>query len=128
MELEFDIEKFRVIYPQFSEIPDETLTFYWNNALMISGLANDTRFTDAEREALLFLLTCHLATLAGRGTSGPMASATQGSVSVSFATLGAGTSGEWYLSTPCGAAYWQAIRALHTGGLWFCGCHGKRRR
>ena len=71
----FDIEKFRTIYPQFAEIPDATLEFMWNNALMISGIEDDTRIPEAQKENLLFMLVCHLATLAIRGTAGAMTSA-----------------------------------------------------
>jgi hypothetical protein len=119
----FDITKFRTIYPQFAEIPDATLTFMWNNALMISGLADDSRVPEEDKENLLFMLLCHLATLATRGTAGAMISAKQGEVQVSYSTLAqTGGDADWYNSTPCGAAYWQAIKKYRFGGLWFKGC------
>lgn len=117
----FDITTFRTIYPQFADIPDETLEFMWQNALMISGLEHDTRIPEAQKQNLLFMLVCHLATLAQRGTAGPMTSAKQGEVSVSYGAMSGGTEGEWYNTTPCGAAYWQAIKRYRLGGMWFPG-------
>jgi hypothetical protein len=118
----FDIEKFRTIYPQFAEIPDATLEFMWNNALMISGIENDTRIPEALKENLLFMLVCHLATLATRGTAGAMTSAKQGEVQVTYASMpSSGDDADWFNLTPCGSAYWQAIKRYRLGGLWFKG-------
>ena len=121
--MDFDIEKFRLIYPQFAETPsDDSLLFIWQNALLISGIDTDTRIPEAAKENLLFMLVCHLATLASRGTAGAMTSAKQGEVSVTYATMAQnGGDGDWYNSTPCGAAYWQAIKKYRFGGLWFKG-------
>lgn len=119
--MDFDVDAFREIYPQFAEIPDATLTFMWNNALLISGLENNHDYTDAQKENLLFMLVCHLATLAQRGTAGALTSATEGSVSVSFSAPPSGTEAEWYMLTPCGAAYWQIMKGHRYGGMWFCG-------
>lgn len=121
--MEFDIDAFRAIYPQFADVPDATLEFYWQNALLISDLANHPDYTDEQKENLLFMLVCHLATLAQRGTAGAMTNATEGSVSVSFATPQYGKEADWYMLTPCGAAYWQVIKGHRYGGMWFCGCH-----
>ena len=117
----FDIEKFRGVYPQFEALTDAQLEFMWENALLISGIAEDTRIPEAQKENLLFMLVCHLATLAQRGTVGPLTSATEGSVSVGFGSLAGGNEAEWYNTTPCGAAYWQAIKRYRLGGMWFKG-------
>lgn len=121
--MEFDITKFREVYPQFADIPDASLSFMWTNALMISGLENDTSYKPAEKQNLLFMLLCHLATLAQRGTAGAMTSATEGSVSVSFQTPAMGKEADWYMLTPCGAAYWQIVKGHRYGGMWFDGRH-----
>jgi hypothetical protein len=117
----FDITKFRTIYPQFAEIPDASLEFMWQNALIISGIEQDSRIPEAEKENLLFMLLCHLATLASRGSAGPMTSAKQGEVQVSFAAPTATGDAAWYNTTPCGAAYWQIIKKYRLGGKWFPG-------
>jgi hypothetical protein len=117
----FDITKFRTIYPQFAEIPDASLEFMWQNALIISGIEQDSRIPADEKENLLFMLVCHLATLAERGSAGAMTSAKQGEVQVSFATPTATGDAAWYNTTPCGAAYWQIIKKYRLGGQWFPG-------
>ena len=118
----FNIQLFRSVYPQFEALSDEQLTFMWQNALMISGLADDTRIPESQKQNLLFMLVCHLATLAQRGTAGALTGATEGSVSASFSTLqGKGDDADWFNLTPCGSAYWQVIKKYRLGGLWFKG-------
>ena len=118
----FDITKFRTVYPQFAEIPDATLEFMWNNALIISNLENDTRLDADQKENLLFMLLCHLATLATLGTAGAMTSAKQGEVQVTYASMPSRSDdADWFNLTPCGSAYWQAIKRYRLGGLWFKG-------
>ena len=117
----FNVEKFRTIYPQFAEVPDAQLEFMWQNALLISGIEEDARIPEDQKENLLFMLVCHLATLAARGTTGAMTGATQGSVSVTYATPTHTGDAAWYNLTPCGAAYWQIIKKCRLGGLWFPG-------
>jgi hypothetical protein len=118
----FDITKFRTIYPQFAETPsDASLEFMWQNALIISGIEQDSRIPTDEKENLLFMLVCHLATLASRGSAGPMTSAKEGEVQVSFAAPTATGDAAWYNTTPCGAAYWQIIKKYRLGGMWFPG-------
>ena len=118
----FDITKFRTVYPQFAETPpDASLEFMWQNALIISGIEQDSRIPEADKENLLFMLVCHLATLASRGSAGPMTSAKEGEVQVSFAAPTATGDAAWYNTTPCGAAYWQIIKKYRLGGQWFPG-------
>ena len=117
----FDVEKFRAVYPQFASLSDAQLEFMWQNALIISGIEEDTRIPEGQKENLLFMLVCHLATLASRGTTGAMTGATQGSVSVTYATPAYTGDAAWYNLTPCGAAYWQTVKKHHLGGLWFPG-------
>lgn len=121
--MEFDKQAFLEIYPQFSSVSDAAFSFMWANALMISGLADNDNYSDAEKQNLLFMLVCHLATLADRGTAGAMSSATEGSVSVSYSVPTYGQEADWYMSTPCGAAYWQIVKGGKYGGAWFDGAH-----
>lgn len=118
----FDITKFRTKYPQFADKPpDASLEFMWQNALIISGIEQDSRIPEADKENLLFMLVCHLATLADRGSAGAMTSAKEGEVQVSFAAPTATGDAAWYNTTPCGAAYWQIIKKYRLGGQWFPG-------
>ena len=118
----FDVEKFRAVYPQFASLSDAQLEFMWENALIISGIEGDTRIPEGQKENLLFMLVCHLATLATRGTAGAMTSAKQGEVQVTYASVPSRSDdADWFNLTPCGSAYWQAIKRYRLGGLWFPG-------
>lgn len=118
----FDIEKFRKRYPEFSSVPDELLTEYFNEATIYLDNTDHSRVQDlAQRTVLLNMLTAHIAKL-NSGSNGEEASelvgrissATQGSVSVS-ADMGPVTDTEaWYLQTRYGAAYWQATASFRT--------------
>lgn len=120
--MEFDIVKFRSIYPQFAKLSDEQLAFMAENALIISGLDVDERIPADKKYNLWYILVCHLATLSERGTAGSVASATEGSVSVSFGQMQqTGGDADWYNLTPCGSAYWQIVKKYRLGGLWFKG-------
>ena len=120
--MEFDVNNFRAVYPQFVNFSDGQLSFMAQNALIISGLDTDTRIPAKYRRNLWYMLICHLATLAERGTAGALASATEGSVSASFGQLQqSGGDGDWYNLTPCGSAYWQSIKKYRLGGMWFKG-------
>lgn len=72
------------------------------------------------RRTFLWLIVCHLCSLAlwQPGQSGPLASATEGSVSVSF-SLPQVTGKEYWNMTPCGQTYWQAIRPYVLGGRYY---------
>lgn len=118
----FDVEKFRAVYPQFASLSDAQLEFMWQNALIISGIEEDTRIPEDQKENPLFMLVCHLATLATRGTAGAMTSAKQGEVQVTYASVPSRSDdADWFNLTPCGSAYWQAIKRYRLGGLWFPG-------
>ena len=118
----FDVTAFRAVYPQFTELTDDQINFMAQNALLISGLETDTTFTDADKQNLWYMLVCHLATLAQRGTAGAMTGATEGSVSVSYSSPQYGKESDWYMLTPCGSAYWQIMKGHRYGGMWFVGC------
>ena len=121
--MEFIKADFIAIYPQFAETPDASLTFAWQNALMISGLETNTAYTDAEKQNLAYLLMCHMLTLKARGTAAALTGATEGSVSVSYSSPPAGNEDWWYKQTECGLEYWQAVKGGKFGGMWFDGCH-----
>jgi hypothetical protein len=69
------------------------------------------------RTTLLYMIVAHLAALGGPGASGNVgriASASEGSVSVSFDYAGASASNAYWLQTPYGAQYWQATAQYRT--------------
>ena len=122
----FDANEFIGMYPRFSGVLTEgQLTQAFNVACLLldntdqSIIPYDPNGTQ-ERKTLLYLLTCHLATVAlwGDGQSGPVTSASEGSVSVSFSVPDA-TNSSWFKSTPCGQMYWQATRKYVVGGRYY---------
>ena len=132
--VEFSPTEFRSWYPQFTpdKVTDGQLEQAFNVACLI---LNNTDASPApydpdkgvyDRKTLLYMLVCHLTTLGLRGASGqagPVASAAEGSVNVSFAvpTI-TGKTADWYIQTPCGQAFWTAIRKYMVGGLYVPGC------
>ena len=120
--MEFDVSDFREVYPQFANFTNRQLEYMAQNALIISGLDKDDRIPVRQKYNLWYMLVCHLATLAQRGTAGALTSATEGSVSASFGQMvQTGGDADWYNLTPCGSAYWQIIKKYRLGGLWFKG-------
>ncbi len=109
----FDPEKFKAEHPEFSGLSNEQLSFFFRLATILldnteaSIVPYDPPAT-TEREDLLYLLVCHLATLQQRGsdTVGRLSGATQGSVSVQFA-MNSPQAASWYEQTSCGALFWQ---------------------
>ena len=122
--LTFDIAAFRAAFPQFADVTDAQLENYWNIACLISGLNTDGSPISnlTSRQTILFLLVCHLATLAQTGDvmTGQLTSATEGSVSSGFAAFPVKNLTEaWYMKTQCGALYWQAMKFYWTGGRYY---------
>lgn len=76
-----------------------------------------------DRQILLSMLVCHLATLALRplGQAGPISNSSEGDVSVAF-QLPTKANGQWYQQTSCGQAYWQAIQKYLVGGRYYAAC------
>lgn len=123
----FDADEWLEAYPQFKGL---LTTAQLNQAFGVATLMLDN--TDASpvpydpkkgietRKILLWLLVCHLASLALRpvNQSGPMTSATEGSVSVGFQVPSA-LNGRYFSQTPCGDSYWQAIKRYVIGGKYY---------
>ena len=126
--VEFAPSDFREFYPQFTAdiITDGQLTQAFNVACLIldnsdsSPVPYDPANNVYIRQTLLTLLVCHLATLAlwPLGQSGPVASASEGSVSVSF-RLPTRPDGAYFKQTPCGQSYWQAVLPYMRGGRYY---------
>lgn len=123
----WDKDLFLDTYPQFTDkLTDGQLMQAWGIAGLI--LRNDAQcvvpweperhvFT---RRSLLYLLMCHLCTLALRpyDQAGPLNSAAEGSVSSGFA-VPAKPDSTYFCQTPCGATYWQLIQQYCKGGYYF---------
>lgn len=119
----FDPTAWRELYPQFTEnvVSDAQL----NNIFTIAEQFIDNTETSpypydppgiVTRQVMLNLMVCHMATLQTWqiGQSGALSSASQGSVSVSFATPSMNK--EWFSSTPCGQTLWMMLKPYVVGG------------
>lgn len=124
----FNPEQFRAMYPRFTQdvITDAELRQAFDVACLILDNTNaspvpyDPDKDVFVRRTLLYLLVCHLATMAlwPVGQSGPMSNATQGSVSVGF-SIPSRLNGQYFQHTPCGQTFWQAIQRYLAGGRYF---------
>lgn len=115
----FDSGEFKIMNPQFENVPDALLTNYFNSACLLLDNTKNSPVQDvAERKQLLYLLTCHIATLKARGDTlvGNITSAAEGKVNVGVTPL---VNANWYQQTTCGALYWQATAKYRLGVRYF---------
>ena len=127
----FDPEAFLAAYPRFAPggatlLKDSQLRQAFDVACLLldntdaSPVPYDPERGILIRQTLLWLIVCHLATLAlwPMGQSGPVSSATEGSVSTSF-SLPQNTGRAFWSQTPCGQTFWQAVQPYVVGGRYF---------
>lgn len=127
--VQFDPADFREMYPQFTEelLTDAQLTQAFNVACLFLDNTEQSRIPyDPDngvyvRQTFLYLMVCHLASLAlwQPGQSGPMSNATQGSVSVGF-SLPSNVNGQYFSQTPCGQTLFQALRPYMGFNYYAC--------
>ena len=109
----FDANAFKVRYPEFTAVDNVRLSAFFDEATLYLSNTDKPVPNVVQRATLFNMLVAHIATLAGvlAGNStapvGRVASASQGSVSVSTEYLPAG-SHAWFTQTQYGAAFWQA--------------------
>lgn len=116
----FDPEAFKAAYPAFANVPDAALQQYFNIACLYLSNSDCSIVQDlVERQTLLWMLTAHVAYLsgalnpeggaaAGAAPVGRTASATEGSVSVTFTMGNQSPNAEWYMQSQWGAMFWAA--------------------
>lgn len=133
----FDADEFRNAHPGLTEdlISDEELQMHFETAeLFVDNTERSPYRFDPEpkdgskpklmRKNLLWLVTCHLATMAlwPDGQAGRLASASEGSVSASFDLIQARSeNGSYWNQTRCGATYWALTKAYRLGGRLYLG-------
>lgn len=118
----FDVDEFKTLYPQFADVDEAILQNYFNAATLLLDNTNKSPVKDlAERKMLLYMLTCHIATLKKRGDTivGTITAATEGKVNVSITPL---VNANWYTQTLCGSMYWQATAKYRLGVRYFDYC------
>lgn len=121
--VQFDPDAFKVIYPEFTAVPDARLTGLFNLATgsLLDNTDNSPVMDGVVRSSLFDLLVAHLLTLFGTGVAGAnddagsnpvgrLSSATEGSVTSSFEyNMPTGSAiASWYLQTGYGALFWTA--------------------
>jgi len=122
----FDYAKFILRYPEFSAVSPDRLQLFFDDATDIVDNSPNSRIRDiAVRERILFCLTAHIAALEGANVDGSitisggiqmsargrLASATQGSTSVSFDNAPLKTSSQaWYETTKYGQTAWLLMK------------------
>lgn len=118
----FDVDEFKTLYPQFENVDEAVLQNYFNAATLLLDNTDKSPVKDlAERKMLLYMLTCHIATLKKRGDSivGTITAATEGKVNVSVTPL---VNMNWYTQTVCGSLYWQATAKYRVGVRYVAYC------
>lgn len=125
----FDVSLFRQQRPQFGDITKYSDTFLQNCFDEATLICNNTDASIVpyspsnninDRQILLYLLTCHIATLATSGQVGSITSATEGSVSAGF-YIDQRKGAAWFTQTQCGYTCWQMIQKYRLGGLFVPG-------
>lgn len=117
--VEFDVNEFKQLYPNFKNLDDTLLENYFNAACLLLDNTDKSPVKDlAERKMLLYMLVCHIATLKQRGDSivGTITSAAEGKVNVSVTPL---TNMNWYTQTVCGSLFWQATAKYRIGVRYY---------
>ena len=112
----FDPDAFVARYFEFSGVPFEVLSMYFDEATLYLSNAESSPVQDLSRRALLLnMLTAHITALnfgvngaASSPLVGRITAATEGSVSVTVDAGAVSGSAAWFMQTKYGAAYWQA--------------------
>lgn len=125
----FDPALFREQRPQFADISKFSDAFLQNCFDEAVLICNNTDASMVpynpvkninDRQILLYLLTCHIATLATSGQVGSITSATEGSVSAGF-MVDTRKGAAWFTQTQCGYTYLQMIQKYKCGGIFING-------
>lgn len=127
----FDKARFQTAYPEVRAAGAQLEMWFAQAESLLDNTGRSIVKKPEEREMLLFLLVRHFAALAERaaqgGLVGRIASASEGSVSVS-ADMGAAIgNAAWYLQTPYGATYWQLTAKYRRFRYVSGGCYARRR-
>lgn len=109
--VEFNVNKFRSLYPTLKSTDDQLNWYFVESAMLLNNTSKSCVKSLAEREVLLFLLVAHMAVLQQRiegdnEVVGRVSSASQGSVSVTLDNGQTTLSDKWYQQTPYGSKYW----------------------
>lgn len=119
----FDYTAWVTRYPEFGAVSAERAALFFAEAGLYLNNTDCSPVEDvATRLMLLNMVTAHIAALSGAleadgkpsGLVGRIASATEGSVSVSVNAGALPGSAEWYAQTSYGFSFWQATKWLRS--------------
>ncbi|HFC6390697.1 TPA: DUF4054 domain-containing protein [Neisseria lactamica] len=127
----FDKARFQTAYPEVRAADAQLEMWFAQAESLLDNTGRSIVKKPEEREMLLFLLVRHFAALNERaaqgGLVGRIASASEGSVSVSADMGAVGGNAAWYLQTPHGATYWQLTAKYRRFRYVSGGCYARRR-
>lgn len=127
----FDKARFQTAYPEVRAADAQLEMWFAQAESLLDNTGRSIVKKPEEREMLLFLLVRHVAALTERaaqgGLVGRIASAAEGSVSVSADMGAVGGNAAWYLQTPYGATYWQLTAKYRRFRYVSGGCYARRR-
>ncbi|MBS0040473.1 DUF4054 domain-containing protein [Neisseria sp. Marseille-Q1983] len=127
----FDKARFQTAYPEVRAAGAQLEMWFAQAESLLDNTGHSIVKKPEEREMLLFLLVRHFAALSERaaqgGLVGRIASASEGSVSVSADMGAVGGNAAWYLQTPYGATYWQLTAKYRRFRYVSGGCYARRR-
>lgn len=127
----FDKARFQTAYPEVQAADAQLEMWFVQAESLLDNTGRSIVKKPEEREMLLFLLVRHFAALNERavqgGLVGRIASASEGSVSVSADMGAVGGNAAWYLQTPYGATYWQLTAKYRRFRYVSGGCYARRR-
>ena len=117
----FDPVEFKLLYPEFTNIPDIRLYYFFSQSEIYLSNKDNSIVQDIDfRKILLYMLTAHIGVLSGAFSTdnktvpvGRINEAQEGSVEASF-DYNAPDAASWFIQTQYGAAFWQATRSIRT--------------
>lgn len=114
----FDLEEFRERFPELSALNDQQIALAQELGPEYISIKKYWGRSPYERQqAIAMLIVAHLASVTSNGqgaAAGPIASATEGSTSVSFAANANSTSAGFWGLTSYGQIVWTLLRPLLT--------------
>jgi len=128
-----DIAAFRSQFPAFNNVvsyPDATIQMYYDMSSNFVS-TNDVGYLNGTSRVLaLYLMTAHLLKIADGIASGNLVqttqSASEGSVSINFATIPLKNQWQWWLSaTQYGQQLLAMLSVIATGGLYIGGSYNR---
>lgn len=122
-----DADAWRELYPAFAAATDAQVRHWFAVACLLVDNSERSPVpydppARLQRQAILDLVMCHLATLDRRGgIVGRMSNAAQGSVNTGIDYQAGNKNAAWWTQTQCGATVWQLLKPYRVGGAYYHG-------